>query len=69
VDGPLPPIFENFLAHLFGMVTKSTEIVLFTPIFSIPGFGIGVLGVYIGNLYLKAQLSAKREMRFEMPAI
>ena len=37
--------------------------VIFTPIFLLPGVVIGVVGVYLSNIYLKAQMSVKREMR------
>ena len=39
-------------------------IVLFTPIFILPGFFVVIMGVVLGNWYLKAQLSIKREMRY-----
>ena len=45
------------------MVTKLGGPVLFTPIFLLPGVLIALLGVYIGNIYLRAQMSVKREKR------
>ena len=45
------------------MVIKLGGPVLFTPVFLLPGVLIGVLGGYIGNIYLRAQMSVKREMR------
>ena len=47
-----------------GMVIKLGAIVLFTPIFFLPGVGVAVFGFYLGNMYLKAQLSVKRETRY-----
>lgn len=38
-------------------------IVLFTPIFILPGVVVGVGGALLGSWYLRAQLSIKREMR------
>lgn len=45
------------------MLVRLTGPVIFTPIFLLPGLVIAILGVYLGNLYLKAQMSVKREMR------
>jgi hypothetical protein len=44
------------------MVVKLGAVVYMTPVFVIPGLAIGVLGGWLGNLYVKAQLSVKREM-------
>ena len=46
------------------MLTKLSVIVFFSPIFLFPGIGVAILGITVGNLYLKAQLSVKREMRY-----
>ena len=45
------------------MIAKLIASVLFTPIFIWPGLFIAAVGVYLGNIYIKAQLSTKREMR------
>jgi len=45
------------------MVVKLSGPVMFTPIFLLPGILIAGLGMYLGNIYLKAQMSVKREMR------
>ncbi|KAF9555324.1 multidrug resistance-associated ABC transporter [Agrocybe pediades] len=42
-------------------LTKLGAVVLFSPFFSLPAFGMGAAGLFLGNLYLKAQLSVKRE--------
>lgn len=36
---------------------------LFTPVFLLPAIGVAASGFYLGNMYLKAQMSAKREKR------
>lgn len=33
-----------------------------SPIFVVPGFIVGLLGSWCGQIYIKAQLSVKREM-------
>jgi len=49
------------------MIVKLGGPVFFSPIFLIPGVFIAVLGMYLGNIYLKAQMSVKREMRYGYP--
>lgn len=46
-----------------GMLTKLGAVAIFTPLFIFPGLGIAAAGFYLGNMYLKAQLSVKRETR------
>ena len=45
------------------LLTKLAVIIIFTPIFVFPSIFIAVLGFLLGSLYLRAQLSVKREMR------
>jgi hypothetical protein len=44
------------------MIVKLGAIVTMTPVFLGPGLFIGMLGGGIGRIYMKAQLSVKREM-------
>jgi hypothetical protein len=44
------------------MLTKLVAVILFTPIFIVPGIGIAAVGAWCGQIYIKAQLSVKREM-------
>ena len=57
-------MFLSLLDMAAGMVTKLGAIVLFTPLFLVPSIGVTIFGVYLGNMYLKAQLSVKRETRY-----
>ena len=45
------------------MAIKLGGSVIFAPVFLLPGVFIATLGVYIGNIYLRAQMPVKREMR------
>ncbi|KAF8956542.1 P-loop containing nucleoside triphosphate hydrolase protein, partial [Flammula alnicola] len=63
VDGPIPQTFNEAVQESLTVFTKLCAIVLFTPIFVLPGIAVAILGVFMGNLYLKSQLSVKREMR------
>lgn len=44
------------------MAVRLGAVFLFTPYFVIPAIGIALFGVWIGQVYIKAQLSVKREM-------
>jgi len=63
VDGQITQSLWWVLDQVIGIITKLGVIVLFTPIFVVPGVFVGFIGFFIGNLYLKSQLSVKREMR------
>ena len=52
------PTFELFTSALVRLCT----LLLFTPIFFFPGVLVGAIGAFAGNIYIKAQLSVKREM-------
>lgn len=47
-----------------GMLAALGSIVLFTPVFVLPGIMAAFIGTLLGNVYLKAQLSMSREIRF-----
>ena len=44
------------------MLIKFIAVVYLTPIFVIPGTVIAVLGAWLGQVYMKAQIAIKREM-------
>ncbi|KAK7439769.1 hypothetical protein VKT23_017344 [Stygiomarasmius scandens] len=46
----------------FSLVLKLGAVVLFTPIFLIPGVIALAIGFWLGSMYLKAQMSVRREM-------
>ena len=50
------------------LLTKLAVIIIFTPIFVFPSMIIAIFGFFLGNLYLRAQLSVKREMRYAITA-
>lgn len=50
-------------SQFIGMIASLCGIVVFTPVFLLPGVVVAISGIYVGNLYLRAQLSIKREMR------
>lgn len=44
------------------MLIKLLAVVVVTPVFLGPGILVFILGGWVGQVYMKAQLSAKREM-------
>ncbi|KAF9475054.1 multidrug resistance-associated ABC transporter [Pholiota conissans] len=62
VDGPIAQSLMWVIVQIVGALMKLSVIALITPIFLLPGVAIGAIGMLIGNVYLKAQLSVKREM-------
>lgn len=44
------------------MVIRLASVLVYTPIFLLPAVVIAVFGLWIGQVYMKAQLSVKREM-------
>ena len=63
VDEGLMQNFQALQATSLLMIVSLISAVLFVPLFTLPGFFIAAIGMYIGSKYLKAQLSVRREMR------
>ncbi|KAF9522597.1 multidrug resistance-associated ABC transporter [Crepidotus variabilis] len=61
IDIQLAGSLNNLMGLLTGMIVKLSGPVFFTPIFIFPGIFVAVAGSYLGNIYLKAQMSVKRE--------
>ncbi|KAJ6574692.1 hypothetical protein B0H19DRAFT_1371649 [Mycena capillaripes] len=62
VDGPIQHGLWGLLEMSMSMFIKFVAVILFTPLFFIPGVLVGVLGGWCGQIYIAAQLSVKREM-------
>ena len=63
VDGDLAQNMASLAELVVSMAIKLGGSVVFTPVFLLPGILIAILGVYIGNIYMRAQMPVKREMR------
>ncbi|CAL1706378.1 unnamed protein product [Somion occarium] len=61
IDSGLPSIINALIDYTASIVLKFTAVLLISPIFIIPGLILIVVGVSIGNVYMKAQLPVKRE--------
>ena len=62
MDGPVSNSFSWFIEISATMLLKFLAVVYLTPIFSVPGISIAVLGAWLGRVYMKAQIAIKREM-------
>ncbi|KAJ3564413.1 hypothetical protein NP233_g8310 [Leucocoprinus birnbaumii] len=62
VDGPLKDNGKWLTEITVTMMTKLGAVVFMTPIFLVPGMIVGAIGGWIGQIYMAAQLSVKREM-------
>lgn len=64
VDGPVSQNFGMVIELSISLIIKLGAILVYTPIFIIPGFIVFCVGGLCGQIYMKAQLSVKREMRW-----
>ncbi|KAG2023135.1 ATP-binding cassette transporter [Coprinopsis cinerea AmutBmut pab1-1] len=62
VDGPLADQLWYLSEMTYSMLIKFGAVLLFTPVFLLPGIIVATLGGWCGQIYIKAQLSVKREM-------
>ncbi|KAK0203772.1 hypothetical protein DFS33DRAFT_1431870 [Desarmillaria ectypa] len=62
VDHAVAALLFALSEMTLGMLIKFAAIVAFTPIFLFPGILVAILGAWCGQIYIKAQLSVKREM-------
>ena len=62
VDGPVSQNLGWLCELTLTLAMRFAAVVVITPIFIIPGMVVGALGNWCGQIYIKAQLSVKREM-------
>ncbi|KAI6045165.1 hypothetical protein EDC04DRAFT_2638851 [Pisolithus marmoratus] len=62
IDGPFAQELSWVVDLTISLLFKLGAVVLFTPLFLLPGVLVGVVGTWVGRIYMKAQLSVKREM-------
>ncbi|RPD81341.1 multidrug resistance-associated ABC transporter [Lentinus tigrinus ALCF2SS1-7] len=62
IDGQLANTLGWVMELTVAMVMKFLAVVSFSPIFAFPGFIVSIVGGWCGQIYMKAQLSVKREM-------
>lgn len=62
IDGSLPNGLQDLMEMTVQLMLRFSAVVLFSPMFTIPGAVVLVSGIWLGQIYMKAQLSVKREM-------
>lgn len=63
VDGQIHQCFYVVVEIATCMTVQLAVPAIMAPIVLAPGLLVAVLGMYLANTYLKAQMSVKREMR------
>ncbi|KAF5370319.1 hypothetical protein D9758_006918 [Tetrapyrgos nigripes] len=61
VDDTLPRTMQRVIVVTINLLFKLGAVVLFTPVFLLPGVLALALGYWLGSLYLKSQTSTRRE--------
>ncbi|KAI0918361.1 hypothetical protein AcV5_002367 [Taiwanofungus camphoratus] len=61
IDGSVSECCYRLIELTGTMVMQMSAIMVLSPLFLVPGVVVAVFGVYCGELYMKAQLSVKRE--------
>lgn len=62
MDGPFWSALYSTLDVSLQIMMKFGAVIIISPIFSIPGIVMIILGAGLGHLYMNAQLPAKREV-------
>ncbi|KZV91533.1 P-loop containing nucleoside triphosphate hydrolase protein [Exidia glandulosa HHB12029] len=62
IDGPLGVMCAEVAETSFAILTRLAAIVVMSPVFTFPGILIALIGWGCGQVYIKSQLSVKREM-------
>lgn len=62
VDGPFSQELAWVIELGLSLFFRLLAIILLTPVFFLPGVLVGIVGSWVGRVYMKAQLSVKREM-------
>ncbi|KAG8740686.1 hypothetical protein FRC12_015909 [Ceratobasidium sp. 428] len=62
LDGPIPSIFRNWTDLTVQLCSRLVAILVVSPVFTIPAAIITFTAVWVGRVYMMAQLPLKREM-------
>ncbi|THV04763.1 P-loop containing nucleoside triphosphate hydrolase protein [Dendrothele bispora CBS 962.96] len=60
VDGSVPSQFSSLVSMTFMMIGSFLAVIIYSPAFIGPALIIAFLGLFCGNVYVKAQLPVKR---------
>ncbi|PSR80691.1 hypothetical protein PHLCEN_2v6607 [Hermanssonia centrifuga] len=62
IDTNVVMLFNHVTQMTFDIVLKFFTVIIMSPIFTIPGLLVGVIGGWLGQVYMRAQLAVKREL-------
>lgn len=62
IQGSFGAVFDYLVGLSFSILTKFLAVIVYSPVFIVPGLVVGLLGYWIGRVYMYAQLPVKREM-------
>ncbi|TFK40612.1 P-loop containing nucleoside triphosphate hydrolase protein [Crucibulum laeve] len=62
IDGPLALSVKSMLDLNLGIIVRIGSIGIISPIYILPGVFVACAGIFVGQLYMTAQLSVKRHM-------
>lgn len=62
VDDSLANLIWPLAAIILAMIVRFGAVVIYTPIFFLPGVFVGAMGAWIGQIYIAGQLPVKRLM-------
>ncbi|KAF8594046.1 hypothetical protein BDV93DRAFT_529547 [Ceratobasidium sp. AG-I] len=62
IDGSLPNELRSLMDMTIQLMSRFIAVIVFSPAFMVPGGIVLVSGIWLGQIYMKAQLSVKREM-------
>ncbi|QRW00087.1 ABC transporter transmembrane region [Ceratobasidium sp. AG-Ba] len=62
IDGSLPNTLQKLVDLTIQLALRLSAILIFSPVFVFPGATLLVIGIWIGQVYITAQLWVKREM-------
>lgn len=55
-------MFGGLVSITLGLIIKFSAVILYSPMFTIPGMLVAAGGALLGRIYMAAQLPVKREM-------
>ncbi|KAG8882435.1 hypothetical protein FRB97_008251 [Tulasnella sp. 331] len=61
-DNVVSGIFSGLVSNTIGLLFKFAAVLLYSPIFAVPGMLVATCGALIGRVYMAAQLPVKRDM-------
>ncbi|KIM54250.1 hypothetical protein SCLCIDRAFT_1222221 [Scleroderma citrinum Foug A] len=62
IDGPFSQGLGWVIELTHSILFRLVAVVVLTPVFLLPGVLVGFIGIWVGRVYMRAQLSVKREM-------